>query len=106
MAEDPLHPRIKCFVLKHLERVVRKGIQFIQGDSNAFANGVDIPVFTHGNSPLSSVHVVVYESGIVIVHGAGRIEQRRQQIFFNVADAGCVPLQAIIFANTSLEYRS
>lgn len=38
---------------------------------------------------------VVDEGGIVAADGAGRVEQRRQQVFLDIADVGGVLLQAV-----------
>lgn len=38
---------------------------------------------------------MVDEGGIVAADGAGRVEQRRQQVFLDVADVGGVLLQAV-----------
>ena len=49
MAANAFHQRIKGFVLFHLERMVRKGMQFIQGDDNACTGAFH--VFSHSYSP-------------------------------------------------------
>ena len=47
------------------------------------------------SGPSAAVHIVIYQSGVIVPDGGGSIEQDRQQVLPDVADPGGVLLQTV-----------